>query len=594
MIFVQNVTVILSTLLLFTLCGWCVVAPFGRQIAFPAACAAFSGLLLLPCAALAIHVILMMTYWKATLVAGGALLSVSLLAVYVFGRQDMVSGLPCLVVAAIALSVCATLTVTRTDLFFGGPALLYANGTDQLGYANIADWIRMHVTNTALTHPPEDIYGSYPDYLFTRDPRFGSFSLLALVSVISGRSAAFAYDLTCAIALTAASIGVSAVFSRTRAVFLLLAAALFVSVWFDFGLIGYLGKIVGFPATILVVAMFFALCRLISVEEEFPLAALGALVACVICTVLMFNAQLTAVALGVFGSCFLVTRLVWEQRDALMVSQTARCSMILAALIVIAVVSSGVVARPLYTGFIPMSLDWKILADWAMQIAGPLGTTGPVLLVGPMRIIFTTVFVCICISAIIWKSPGATALVLGSATMAGMLYAFDERWRFYEISLLFVATPICAVAVLLNEELFLAGRVRFWIFFAVLLLTPVGFGLPRFVNGLSSLGGDSTPPLYRFSLEETDRMADVVASGAVIDVGEAPQFNIFLVVELGRRGIPFQVSEKSWRTFMGYRPWPIPHYDKPMPISIVLRSEANSAAPGLLMRTTQFDVMRRP
>jgi len=29
-------------------------------------------------------------------------------------------------------------------------------------------------------------------------------------------------------------------------------------------------------------------------------------------------------------------------------------------------------------------------------------------------------------------------------------------------------------------------------------------------------------------------------------------------------------------------------------ISIVLRSEANSALPGLLIRTTQFDVMRRP
>jgi hypothetical protein len=543
---------------------------------------------------LAIHVVLMMTYWKATFVAGGALLSASLMAVYVFGRRDLLNGLPYIIVAAIALSVCATLTVTRTDLYFGGPALLYANGTDQLGYANIADWIRLHVSNTALTHPPVDIYGSYPDYLFTRDPRFGSFSLLALISVISGRSAAFAYDLTCAIVLTAASIGVSAVFSRTRAVFLLLAVALFVSVWFDFGLIGFLGKIVGFPATILVVALFFALCRSISVEGEFPLAALGALVACVICAVLMFNAQLTAVALGVFGSCFLVTRLVWEQRDALMVRQIARCAMILAALIVIAVVSSGVIARPIYTGFIPMSQDWKILADWAIQIVGPLGTTGPVLLVGPMRIIFATVFVCICICAINRKSPAATALALGSITVAGLLYAFDERWRFYEISLLFVATPVCAAAILLNEELFLAGRLRFWTFFAVLLLIPVGFSLPRFVNGLSFLGGGSTPPLYRFSLEETDRMAAVVARGAVIDVGEGPQFNIFLVVELGRRGIPFQVSEKSWRTFMGYRTWPIPQYDKPMPISIVLRSEANSASPGLLMRTTQFDVMRRP
>ena len=37
--------------------------------------------------------------------------------------------------------------------------------------------------------------------------------------------------------------------------------------------------------------------------------------------------------------------------------------------------------------------------------------------------------------------------------------------------------------------------------FAVLLLVPVGFSLPRFVSGLSFLGGDSTAPLYRISLQ---------------------------------------------------------------------------------------------
>jgi hypothetical protein len=101
-------------------------------------------------------------------------------------------------------------------------------------------------------------------------------------------------------------------------------------------------------------------------------------------------------------------------------------------------------------------------------------------------------------------------------------------------------------------------------------------------------------PLYRFSLAETDRLATAVAGGAVIDVGEGPHLNIFLVVELGGRGIPFQLSETSWRAFLGYRPWAFPQYDKPWPISIVLRSEENTASPRLLMRTTQFDVMRQP
>jgi hypothetical protein len=397
--------------------------------------------------------------------------------------------------------------------------------------------------------------------------------------------------------LTVASLGVSAVFGRTRALFVVLAVALFVSVWFDYSRLGYLGKIVGFPATLLVVGLFFKFCRLISIKKEFPLAALGALAAIVICTVIMFNAQLTALALAAFGLLFLflMVRLIWDKRDTFAVHMAARSALILAALIGLAIISSGMIARPIYYGFIPMNVGWKVLTDWALQVVDPVGITGPLFFVGPSKIIIATVFACICILAIVRKSAEATALAVGSIVVGGALYTFDQKWRFYEITPLFNVTPACAAAILLNRELFLAGRLRFYGLFALLLLVPVGLLLPRYAAGLAYFGGDMTPPLFRFSLAETDRLAAAVApSGAVIDIGVAPQFNFFLVVELGRRGIPFQVSEKAWRTFMTYRPWPIPQYDKPLPISIVLRSEENTASPRLLMRTTQFDAMRQP
>jgi hypothetical protein len=595
MIFVQNLVVILSTLTLFVLCGWSVIAPFGRQIAFPAACAALSGLVLLPCAVLAVHVVLLMTYWKAALAASGVLASASLIAVYVFGRQDLLRELPHIMVVTVALAVCATLTVTRTDLFFGGPGLLYSHGTDHLGYAQMADWIRMRIQNSPLTLSQDDVYGSFPDILLNRDPRFGTFSLLALISTISGRPGAFAYDLTCAIVLTVTSIGVSAAFSRTRSVLVLLAVALFVSVWFDFGRLGYLGKIVGFPATLLVVGLFFEFHRQFFGGKEFPLAALGAVAATVICAAITFNALLTALALAVFGSAFLIAHLIWEKRDSYAVHQIGRSGLILVALIGLAIVSSGMIARPMYFSFIPLDVGWKALTDWAIQVVDPVGIVGPLFLVGPSKIIIATIFVGICILAIVMRSAAATALAVGTIVVGGALYAFDQRWRFYEITPLFVATPACAAAILLNGELFLAGRLRFYSLFGLFLLVPVGLGLPRYAAGLAYFGGGTTPSLYRFSLEETDRLAAAVDStGAVIDVGEKVHFNIFLLVELGRRGIPFQLSETSWRASVGYRPWPFPRYDKPMPIAIVLRSEENTASPRLLMRTTQFDVMRQP
>ncbi len=84
--------------------------------------------------------------------------------------------------------------LTPTDLFFGSPGLGFAHGTDHLGYAHIADWLKRPVADVRSTPRPDDWYGSWPHLIYGGDPRFGSFAFLALVSLFSGRSAAFAYD----------------------------------------------------------------------------------------------------------------------------------------------------------------------------------------------------------------------------------------------------------------------------------------------------------------------------------------------------------------------------------------------------------------
>jgi hypothetical protein len=171
---------------------------------------------------------------------------------------------------------------------------------------------------------------------------------------------------------------------------------------------------------------------------------------------------------------------------------------------------------------------------------------------------------------------------------------FDQQWRFFEISPLFVAMTVCAGAAIVSRESLLGRRRRFVGLLVVFLLIPLGISLPRYAATLRYVGGNLSDPRHRFSLEETDRLAAAVANGATIDAGEGLHFNLFLIAELGRRGIPFQLSETSWRVCLSYRPWPFPRYENPMPMSIVLRSEANSGSPLLLARTTQFDVVRRP
>jgi hypothetical protein len=67
------------------------------------------------------------------------------------------------------------------------------------------------------------------------------------------------------------------------------------------------------------------------------------------------------------------------------------------------------------------------------------------------------------------------------------------------------------------------------------------------------------------------------------------------MVELGRRGIPLQWTERSWKPVLGYRPWPVPTHETPAPLRIVVRPGDGGRAGGdVVLRTTQFELLRRP
>jgi hypothetical protein len=131
-------------------------------------------------------------------------------------------------------------SVARHDLFprlwerYRAPRARY----DVLGYAIVADWLRLRPGDVAFLPSPDDWYGVWPQILFLGDPRFGAFNLLAVVSVCSGRSGPFAYDLASAVVLAAASLGVAALFARRRSTFGILTAAVFTGFWFDWNRAG--------------------------------------------------------------------------------------------------------------------------------------------------------------------------------------------------------------------------------------------------------------------------------------------------------------------------------------------------------------------
>jgi hypothetical protein len=237
--------------------------------------------------------------------------------------------------------------------------------------------------------------------------------------------------------LTVASLEVSVVFGRTRAVLVVLALALFVSVWFDYSRLGYLDKIVGFPATLLVVGLFFEFCRLISIGKEVPLAALGALAVLVICTVIMFNAQLTALGLAAFGSLFLIVRLIWGQTRLLCRPYDRQIGF-----------DSGGVDRP---------RDYLKRDDCSTEFNGrrleslnglglPSRKSGGNYWATSLRRSFEDYYcsgVCVYLhSSDCQEIIGSDCIGVGSIAVGDALYAFDQKLRFYEITPLFSVTPV--------------------------------------------------------------------------------------------------------------------------------------------------------
>ena len=114
MILLYNFVFVLLSFVLFSLGGWSLIAPFGRQLPFPSARAALAGLAAVPCATLSIHVVLELAYWKAAIIACFVLIGGSLVSVSIYGARDVFRRIDTVVILTVMLAGTAAFTTTRS------------------------------------------------------------------------------------------------------------------------------------------------------------------------------------------------------------------------------------------------------------------------------------------------------------------------------------------------------------------------------------------------------------------------------------------------------------------------------------------------
>lgn len=527
-------------------------------------------------------------------------------------RSLALPGALAVLVAAVVAAISASATIE-----VGGPALHYWTGTDHLGYAHPADWMIAHPPWERPRVDPAVPYESWPALMLEADPRFGSLALVALVAVVRGVPATFAYDATCAVTLSAAVLGIAAIFARSRLTLCLLVLGLLTCHWYDYGRAGYLGRLLGYPAAGIVIGMLLAARAPLRPATLVPILLVVAGAASV------YVADATVLFVGAIGGTFVLASLALCREPVL---RRLRCLpwqhlVVLTLIVVVALAAKNGVARrwsPDASQGGSLRASINALIDPAVGtelLARPWDEVRPTLLdleqahapIGmlPREALNVAIFaaraiwLALIVAAILKRDPAALALTLGPLLLLTTFNALPSpfaRWvtaqlpgTFYPFMLAGAALVVDGAAIRAGRQL--AGRAAV-VALTALMVVSVSLRVPRFVGAVDRYVGTGTRTLPPFSLTEIDGLAAAIGTEAVrIDV-EEPHLVLIALVELGRRGIEIEWGPRAWFHVASYRGWPVPASASPARLVIEAIDEPSSDRAAVVFETRQYRLVR--
>lgn len=552
---------VVGLILAFGVCGIGLVSPIAanaRQIYF---CAPLVGALAVPCGANVFYVLLRIGHTQSALIAAAGCLGLTILRLAMdrpaFDRGAGLYGL----VGLLTISVLAVLTLDAATIRLHGPAILYIDGSDHGGYAHVADWLNANGIDDWAVESPDRPYESWPAYMFAIDPRFGAYSLLAIISQLHGTSAIFSYDVACAVVITAATLGLSAMFARTSGLAILLALGLFVSHWFDYAHSGYFGKIIGYPATLLLCGLTLNSLRNVSIEKISILVVLAAAVG------MMHSGTAPAFLSGPIFGVALISIAIWRDERVQISTAAFLCALVSA----MPLIASGVIARPLSGGYPDYKLPWSYIIPRILDLENQgiaLSGASPAWLQAQVAVAIA-VWAGLLTLAIYSRNVRATALLGGSATLLIGVTAAGATAVAFQLIGFFYPAIICGAVALVEDT-----RTVRTIALALVMLT-ITQRTPRFIGATDRYALHQYEPNL-FSEAEIVHLAKEIGSQTVqVDVG-VPQPAILLLIELGRRHLDVQWSQRGWDTILHYRHWPLPVWANPPAMTLGLVSASNA------------------
>jgi hypothetical protein len=163
-------------------------------------------------------------------------------------------------VGAALLCAWGTIACNIHSIREGEPNIAVVRGTDMFGYALAAQWVSEHPVSE-VPRRSEAVEGFQHLLLHLEGSRHTSYFMTAAAGLFRGLPPLFAYDWWSGVVLCAAALGLAGLFAAEPLGLLLLMAVAVTSSWLPTARSGYLGKITGYPACLLLAFLFLETWR---------------------------------------------------------------------------------------------------------------------------------------------------------------------------------------------------------------------------------------------------------------------------------------------------------------------------------------------
>lgn len=584
----------LLLLIFFGLIGGFLIIPLKNQLKYWLFATPMAGLLFSALGISALYSLLAFSLVQAATVVSIFGVATTIIFLFYFKPALHPKQLLLLFMAMIIAALIVYL-INYTSIQYGHFGFLYMDGTDQLGYSQLADWLRNHNVHQPPILDSHLSYQSWPAIMFQIDPRFGCLYILAFISTLIGQTGMFTFDFACSLILVAACIGISALFSRSRLTFILLLIGLAIAHWFELSRTGFFGKEFGYTAAIYVIGIFFIVRK----ENELKFLALAAIITCG--SAIVYPGIVVALFLMLTGFLFLLFRLSYDFRShrQIKLKKYEPDFFTIFLLLMLAIAATGVLSKPLFLGFPENHFSWYYSLTLYYEVQA-IPQTIILSWLTPAMILFFTLIISISLLltlllSIYKRNAVSSALITVPLILFLLLFIFNAKPVAYEILGIMFPFTLCGIVWLVDEyaqKMQDSSARKNWVVYFLLFILSINIILriPRFIDSVYRYAGPGITATVQYSKTQLEGLAKAIGTKPVTIELDSVYYALPILVEFGSRkdNMDLQWSPQAWKAILGYRPWLAPKI-APSTLNLILSTaQYNTKDCQVVYKTRQY------